>query len=150
MKITMITVGKKNEAWIEPGVKRFFKRLRGQFVTEMVIIPHSKANGARAVVEESEGLLARVGDDSFVILLDERGKNLSSPELSALITDHSNRHIIVLIGGAYGVNEAVRQRADIIWSLSRLVFPHQLVRLIVAEQLYRAQEIAREGRYHHN
>ena len=114
-----------------------------------VILPNSSKERAGAIQDESEAILRRLKPDDVVILLDERGKNMSSPELSELILAHTDRHIVLIIGGAYGVNEEVRRRADVLWSLSRLVFPHQLVRLIVSEQLYRAQEIARGGKYHH-
>ena len=148
MKITILTIGKKNEPWIQPGVFRFLERLRPPFAAEMIIIPHSSFEGDRARQEESERISSRLRSDDFVILLDERGKNLSSPELSDLIINH-NKHIVFIIGGAYGVNETLRQKANIVWSLSNLVFPHQLVRLILAEQLYRAQEIHRGSQYHH-
>lgn len=149
MKITILTVGKKHEPWVEPGIRRFLERLRAPFSAEMVIMPHSSLAGNRARQEESERLLARVKPDDYVVLLDERGQNLSSPELSHLIAHHIHRHIVIIIGGAYGVTESLRQRADTVWSLSHLVFPHQLVRLILAEQLYRAQEIHKGSNYHH-
>ena len=150
MKITVITIGKKHEAWIQPGIFRFLERLRPPFATEMVILPHSSFEGDRARQEESERILTRLSSDDFIIMLDERGKNLSSPELSDLITSHANSHVVFIIGGAYGVNDDLRQRSNVVWSLSNLVFPHQLVRLILAEQLYRAQEIYRGGQYHHS
>ncbi|MDN6350790.1 MAG: 23S rRNA (pseudouridine(1915)-N(3))-methyltransferase RlmH, partial [Yaniella sp.] len=83
--------------------------------------------------------------------LDERGKNFSSPQLAGQLqqlfdTSHS---VALVIGGAYGVNDQLRARADTVWSLSNLVFPHQLVRLMVAEQIYRAQEISAGRPYHH-
>ena len=87
-----------------------------------------------------------------LILLDERGKNLHSPELAKLLQQHadqSTKNLIFLIGGAYGVSDAVKKRADFCWSLSNLVFPHMLVRLILAEQLYRACTIMRNEKYHH-
>jgi 23S rRNA (pseudouridine1915-N3)-methyltransferase len=104
----------------------------------------------RARQEESERIRARLGDD-YVVLLDERGKNMTSPELSALLASplESGRRITVIIGGAYGVDETIHARAETIWSLSKLVFPHQLVRLILAEQLYRAQSIRDGSAYHH-
>lgn len=150
MKITVITIGKKHEAWIQPGIFRFLERLRPPFATEMVILSHSSFEGDRARQEESERILTRLDPDDFIILLDERGKNLSSPELSNLISSHINKHIVFIIGGAYGVNDDLRQRSNVVWSLSKLVFPHQLVRLILAEQLYRAQEIYRGSQYHHS
>lgn len=150
MKITILTIGKRHEPWVEPGITRFLERLRAPFVTEMSIIPHSGQIGDRARQDESERLMSRLRPHDFIILLDERGRNLSSPELSQLVLDHTDQHIVIIIGGAYGVTEMLHRRADIVWSLSRLVFPHQLVRLILAEQLYRAQEIARGGAYHHD
>ena len=149
MKHTILTVGKKHESWVEPGILRFCERLRAPCAVEVVILPNSSKERAGAIQDESEAILRRLKPDDVVILLDERGKNMSSPELSELILAHTDRHIVLIIGGAYGVNEEVRRRADVLWSLSRLVFPHQLVRLIVSEQLYRAQEIARGGKYHH-
>ena len=149
MKITIYTVGKKNEAWVDPGVLRFLERLRAPFEAEMVVLPHSSKPSNLAIEDESETILARLRADDFVILLDERGKNLSSPELSETICSHTNQRVVFIIGGAYGVTPELRQRADVLWSLSRLVFPHQLVRLILAEQLYRSQEIYKGGKYHH-
>jgi 23S rRNA (pseudouridine1915-N3)-methyltransferase len=105
--------------------------------------------GDSARAEESERLLKRLKQDDFVILLDERGNNLSSPELAALLQGRGDHQVVIIIGGAFGVTPELRERADVVWSLSRLVFPHQLVRLILAEQLYRAQEITRGGQYHH-
>ena len=149
MKTTILTIGKKNEPWIQPGVFRFLERLRAPFAAEMIILPHSSFEGGRARQEESERILSRLKPADFIILLDERGKNLSSPELSNLILKTAGKHLVFIIGGAYGVTDAMRQRANITWSLSKLVFPHQLVRLILAEQLYRAQEIAKGSHYHH-
>lgn len=149
MKITILTIGKKHEAWIEPGIFRFLERLRAPFAAEMIILPHSNFEGDRARQNESEKLLSHIKHNDFLILLDERGKNLTSIEFSQLIINNSAQHIVIVIGGAYGVDETVRQRANFIWSLSKLVFPHQLARLILAEQLYRAQEIAKGSHYHH-
>jgi 23S rRNA (pseudouridine1915-N3)-methyltransferase len=83
-------------------------------------------------------------------LLDERGENLTSPELASILTQKmQDRNVVFVIGGSFGVSEVVRARADLVWSLSRLVFPHQLVRLILTEQIYRAQTIANGQNYHH-
>ena len=149
--LKIFTIGKKHESWITPGLDRYEKRLTKPWNLEWGLLPHSSLEGVRARQEESERLFARLGSDDFVILLDERGKNLSSPALSETIAaqlDHS-RQVMFIIGGAYGVDEKLTERANLIWSLSNLVFPHQLVRLILAEQLYRAQEIAAGRPYHH-
>ncbi len=149
--IRIITVGRKHEIWIADGLERYQKRLKKPFDVEWILLPHSSLEGASARQEESERILSRLGSDEFVVLLDEKGIQLSSPQLSKLLLDklESSVKVTIIIGGAYGVNEALESRADVMWSLSHLVFPHQLVRLILIEQLYRAQEIARGGSYHH-
>ena len=100
MKITILTIGKRHEPWVEPGIKRFLERLRAPFVAEMIIIPHSGQIGDRARQDESERLMSRLRPHDFIILLDERGRNLSSPELSQLILDHTDQHVVIIIGGA--------------------------------------------------
>ncbi|MBQ6396160.1 23S rRNA (pseudouridine(1915)-N(3))-methyltransferase RlmH [Candidatus Saccharibacteria bacterium] len=89
--------------------------------------------------------------EQFVIVADERGKIISSPEFSEKLEKAFNqsKEVVIIIGGAYGVSEEVRERADFVWSFSKLVFPHMIARLVVAEQIYRAQEISRGGKYHH-
>jgi 23S rRNA (pseudouridine1915-N3)-methyltransferase len=151
MSITILAVGKKHEDWVSPGVERYEKRLKQPFDTKWVLLPHSSFDGDRARQEESERIVKRIGQDDFVVLLDERGKNIDSPALSSILDQaHGNgKPVVCIIGGAYGVDETIHNRADMVWSLSKLVFPHQLVRLILIEQIYRAQEIARGGRYHH-
>ena len=86
-----------------------------------------------------------------MILADERGKNISSPELSDKLSKifNSSCEAVIIIGGAFGVSEEVRNRADFVWSFSRLVFPHMLMRIMMTEQIYRAQEIVHGGKYHH-
>lgn len=149
--ITIFSVGKKHELWVQTGIERYQKRLKKPYDIEWALLPHSAFEGTRARQEESERILSRLKPDDFVLLLDERGKNIDSPALSQLLDTElgRSRHVVVVIGGAYGVDESVHQRASFVWSLSNLVFPHQLVRLILTEQLYRAQEISRGGGYHH-
>ncbi len=149
--ITVVAIGKKHEDWITPGLERYEKRLRRPFDVAWVLLPHSSLEGVKARLEESNRLLARLDDDAFVILLDETGRQIDSPALASLIEECqvNSRRITVVIGGAYGVDERLQQRADMVLSLSKLVFPHQLVRLILLEQLYRCQEITRGSGYHH-
>lgn len=150
MSIRILCIGKKNESWVEEGIERFLKRLKPPFRAKFEILPHSGREGEAAINEESERLQKRLSEGDTVILLDERGKNLASPEFARFIERQPHSRIVIIIGGAYGVSENLRQRANLVWSLSRLVFPHQLVRLILTEQLYRAQEITRGGQYHHD
>lgn len=151
MPIRILAVGKKHESWVSEGIVRYEMRLKRPFDTSWVLLPHSAREADAARQEESERLLSRIKDDEFVVLLDERGKLFDSPALSKqLLTPlELSKPVTVIIGGAYGVDETVHHRADLVWSLSPLVFPHQLVRLILAEQLYRAQEIAAGRPYHH-
>lgn len=150
MAIKVIAVGKKHESWVMEGVERYQKRLKKPYDVEWVLLPHSSLEGDRARWEESERIQEKLGARDYVILLDEIGKNLSSPELARLLEARfAQNDLTFIIGGAYGVTPELQTRADAIWSLSRLVFPHQLVRLLLVEQIYRAQEIKNGGKYHH-
>ena len=103
--------------------------------------------------KEGEMIIDFLHKDDYLILLDETGKMLSSPSLAEFIQQRANdskKNIVFLIGGAYGVDEMVKKRADFTWSLSMLVFPHQLVRLMLSEQLYRACSILKNEKYHHS
>lgn len=151
MSVRVLAIGKKHESWVQEGIDRYAQRLKKPFDLGWQLLPHSSREGDAARQEESARLLAKVGERDHVVLLDERGKNLDSPGLSRHLQGRfdAGRPVVVIIGGAYGVDEGVHARADLVWSLSKLVFPHQLVRLILTEQLYRAQEIAGGRPYHH-
>lgn len=150
--IRILAVGKKHELWVAQGIDRYEKRLKRLFGVEWVVLPHSAHENDAARREESARILVRLERDDFVVLLDERGTELDSPALSKALLAPLERsvRVVLIIGGAYGVDDSVRERADFVWSLSPLVFPHQLVRLILVEQVYRAQEIAAGGSYHHS
>lgn len=149
--ITVITIGKKHEPWVLDGIERYQKRLRAPWDVRWVLLPHSTLEGPAARQNESQAILSKLVAQDYVILLDERGKALDSPAVSANLQKlfANSKNIVVVIGGAYGVSDELTARADLVWSLSPLVFPHQLVRLILIEQLYRAQEIATGHPYHH-
>ncbi len=156
MKIYFWSIGKSHESFIKEGVELFTKRISNYFPVEWTIIPMPKNAGIMEPVflkiKEGEVLSALIAKEDYVVLLDERGKTLSSEAFSNFIeqrTVESVRNLIFIIGGAYGVSDSIMQRANLIWSLSALVFPHQLVRLILAEQVYRACSIMRNEKYHH-
>lgn len=151
MDITVVAIGKKHESWVTDGIDRYAQRLKKPWKISWKLLPHSSREGEQARAEESERLVAACGAHDEVILLDERGTMLDSESLSRTLQDRFDRgrHVVMLIGGAYGVTEELRARANLVWSLSDLVFPHQLVRLIVTEQIYRCQEIAAGRSYHH-
>lgn len=149
--IKLIAIGKKHESWVHEGIERYQKRLRAPWSLEWTLLPHSSLEGARARQDESERILSKLSPSDYVVLLDERGKLLDSPVLARTLHQQieTSRSIVIIIGGAYGVSDELQQRSDLVWSLSPAVFPHQLVRLILAEQLYRSQEIVAGRPYHH-
>ena len=151
MPLKVIAVGRKHESWVAEGIARYQKRLRAPFNLEWVLLPHSSFEADRARQEESERILTRLSPADFVVLLDERGRELDSPGLSRLLAEHlhASRTVALIIGGAYGVDQTVHERANYVWSLSPLVFPHQLVRLLITEQVYRAEQISVGSPYHH-
>lgn len=151
MSVKVLAIGKKHESWVSAGIDRYTKRLKKPFDLTWQLLPHSAREGDTARQEESTRILARVGERDHLVLLDERGQNVDSPGLARHLESRfdAGQAVTVVIGGAYGVDETVHARADFVWSLSKLVFPHQLVRLVLAEQLYRAQEIAGGRPYHH-
>ncbi len=156
MKIQFWSVGKSHESFVKEGVELFTKRISNYFTVEWNIIPMPKNAGlmepSMLKMKEGEAISAQLSKEDYLVLLDERGKILSSEAFSKFIetrTVESTKTLVFLIGGAYGVSDAVMQRANFKWSLSQLVFPHQLVRLILAEQVYRACSILRNEKYHH-
>lgn len=157
MKILLWSVGKSNEPYVKTGVDDFTKRISKYYPVQWSIIPLPKNAGMLSEMDlkkkEGETILEWLGKDDYLVALDERGKQLSSEGLADFILKRSNestRNLVFLIGGAYGLDKAVLQRANFTWSLSQLVFPHQLVRLILSEQLYRACTILRNEKYHHS
>lgn len=147
MKI--ISICKKIEPELKNALESYSRRLQGRFRVEWVLLPNSPDKDDLARSHESDAILGRLRPTDFVILLDERGENITSPALSERLQANLGKDIVFVIGGAYGVNDALRQRADFVWSLSKLVFPHQIVRLILVEQIYRAQTIMQGHPYHH-
>ncbi|MBR2864115.1 23S rRNA (pseudouridine(1915)-N(3))-methyltransferase RlmH [Candidatus Saccharibacteria bacterium] len=141
--IKIIAGGKKSKNWILDGQTEYEKRLKKPFDAHFEYWDDDKiaALAHNWPFKPSE----------YVILLDERGVEISSPELSQRLEKCfiSGKSATFIIGSAYGVSEEVREKADFVLSISRQVFPHELMRIILVEQIYRAQEIARGGKYHH-
>lgn len=150
--INIIAVGGKHASWAAPGINQFEKRLRPPYNVVWHTLPHSSGDKTTIRDKESAVIIQRLAkyQDSHIILLDERGRHFDSPSFSSFLHDVFNSQpIVIIIGGAYGVSDAVRQAANTTMSLSQLVFPHQLVRLLLIEQLYRAQQIQLGSQYHH-
>ncbi|MBQ3305887.1 23S rRNA (pseudouridine(1915)-N(3))-methyltransferase RlmH [Candidatus Saccharibacteria bacterium] len=142
--IRIVAGGKASKGWILDGVSEYSRRLKKPFDVSFEFFEEDKL--ARFLEKWPFS-----SSSEFVILLDERGSGLSSVEFSEKLSEcfNSSREVIIIIGGAYGVSPEVRERADFVWSFSRQVFPHELMRVMLAEQIYRAQEISRGGKYHH-
>ena len=153
MKLTIYSVGKTNESYIKEGIEQFTKRIGHYYPIDWQLITPSKlTEPAQIKKAEAANILKSLAVTDVLILLDEKGKMLSSPGLAKLIQQKANQsaqRIVFLIGGAYGVDEDIKQRANFTWSLSELVFPHMLVRLLLSEQVYRACSILANEKYHH-
>lgn len=157
MKISFWSIGKANESYVKQGVEEFTRRISKYYKVEWTIIPLPKNAGMMSEMDlkkkEGEMLLGWLQKKDYLVALDEKGKQMNSPGLSNFIQVRANesvKNIVFVIGGAFGLDEAVLKRADLKWSLSSLTFPHQLVRLILAEQVYRACTIIRNEKYHHS
>jgi 23S rRNA (pseudouridine1915-N3)-methyltransferase len=146
MKILFITIGKQNDSSLSDAILDYTKRINNYFKTEWKIIPLSD------IKKESESIFKSIESDDYLVVLHERGKELSTIELADFIEKRmiaSDKRIVFVIGGAYGVGEDILQRANFKWSLSKLVFPHQIVRLILSETIYRSITVIKNEPYHH-
>ena len=157
MKLHFWSIGKAHEEYVKEGIAMFSKRIANYYSVEWKIIPPPK-NAAALPPEdlkkaEGDSVLSTLHPADHLVLLDEKGKYFTSEQLATFIqvkADASIKNLVFLIGGAYGVSDTVKKRAGTMWSLSPLVFPHQLVRVILAEQVYRACTIQRNEKYHHS
>jgi 23S rRNA (pseudouridine1915-N3)-methyltransferase len=157
MKFLFWSVGKAHDSYVKEGIETFTKRISHYYPVEWKIFPSAKnaVNLSEEAIKKTEGIsiLNALQNDDVLVALDEYGKQWNSVELANFIqqkANESSRNIIFLIGGAYGIDESVLKKCSFKWSLSKLVFPHQLVRLILAEQIYRACTIIRNEKYHHS
>lgn len=156
MNVEIWSLGKENDSFIDDGIRYYFKKTKPWNPIDLVILQLPKKAATtdveRTKQQEEETILKKLTSNHYLILLDERGKKLNSIQWSQQFQHCMNqgtKTMVILIGGAFGVTEAIKKRADQCWSLSDLVFPHQMVRLIVAEQVYRAFSILNNSPYHH-
>ncbi len=155
MNITLLMIGSTSEAFVHSGFEVFMKRLKHYVKVKEVIVPDIKdrkhLNAEQIKEKEAVLILEKLTISSYSVLLDERGKELNSVEFAGFLQKTMNagtRELFFIIGGAYGVAESVKQKAEFTLSLSRMTFTHQFVRLIFAEQLYRAMTILKNEPYH--
>lgn len=153
MKLVLIMVGCTERGYAAQGLEHYLERI-GHFapVEERIVAESRAREPLRRIGEESAGILAAITAGDRVVVLDERGTLMGSPDFArrlARFRDQGTRRIVFVTGGAYGMNDAVRTRADLVLALSPMVFPHQLVRVVLAEQIYRAFTILAGRGYHH-
>ncbi len=158
MKITIVCAGKIKEKYLTAGIAEFMKRLKPFAQVEIREIHEEKmpdnpsaAEKEQVLIKEGEKLLKLVPEGSYLFVLDVFGKEKSSEELAAGIDKlgpSGRSNITFLIGGAFGLSPAVRKAADELLSFSRMTFTHQMVRLLLVEQIYRAFKINRGEKYH--
>jgi 23S rRNA (pseudouridine1915-N3)-methyltransferase len=156
MKIQLWSIGKPHETYVKEGIELFTKRITNYYAIDWKIIAMPKNAGimepSMQKIKEGEVIINSLTKDDYLILLEETGKMFTSEQLAKFIEQRaieSTKNIVFLIGGAYGVSDVIKKRANFSWSLSALVFPHQLVRLVLAEQIYRACSIIKNEKYHH-
>lgn len=149
MKIDLIALDKLREPYLREGCALYVQRLAPLLPVSMVDIKASTSEDSSTI--EGEAILRRVDDDALLWALDQTGQAITSHELARRLSSAENsgcRRLVLAIGGADGLSPAVRKRADFVWSLSELTFLHEMARLIVLEQLYRAAKINRGQPYH--
>jgi len=158
LKIKIIAAGKIKEKYLKEGIREYEKRLGGYIKLEITEIedepcPEKSSEAEEEKIKQKEGerILRNVSVQDFAFLLDLKGKELSSPDLADMLDERAlcgQSSLVFIIGGSLGVSEEVRMRANFIWSFSKLTFPHQLIRMILLEQIYRACKISKGEPYH--
>lgn len=156
MKITLIAISKTTEKYLQDGIAIYENRLQHYCKFQRVEIPDLKNSKNLSFDQqkqkEADLILAKISNTDFVVLLDENGKEFNSVQFSKEISKWQNQsitHVVFIIGGPYGFDQQVYDRANLKISLSKLTFSHQMVRLFFVEQLYRAYSILKGEPYHH-
>ncbi len=153
MKIVIISVGRKSGPEITSLCQEYEKRLanKHQIIWQFVEPETGKMTRNEQRQRESTRIIDKIPDDYLVVLMDEAGKQINNIALGKEFDKWRQlpQPIVIVIGGAFGVSKNLQQRADFVWSLSKLVFPHEIVRLVLTEQIYRIQTILDNQPYHH-
>lgn len=156
MKLYFWSIGKAHGSYVKEGIAEYTKRISKNYPVEWNIIPVAKNAGMLSEMDlkkkEGETVLQWLKPEDYLVALHEHGQQFSSEGLSGFLQERasaSTKNVIFLIGGAFGLDQNILKRAQLKWSLSQLTFPHQLVRLILAEQVYRACTILKNEKYHH-
>ena len=154
MHIRLLAVGDRQPSWVDDAFGIYTARYPREWKFRLDVIPAIRRNkndkSHHAMKVEGKLILAKLASTEQVVLLDERGKQLTSKSLASQLADWQSdgRDLCLIIGGPDGVSDAVRQRADMLWSLSELTLPHGMARVLLAEQLYRAWSLQTGHPYH--
>lgn len=153
MRIRVIAIGSRMPAWVREAVDDYLKRFAAALRVSIIEIEAGNRSGGnvrRAIEIEGERLLAAVRKDEYVVALDERGTEMTTKQLATWLGGHMREgsDVALLIGGPDGFAPEVLARANYKWALSKLTFPHALVRVVLAEQLYRAHSLLTNHPYH--
>lgn len=154
MKIKVISIGTKMPAWVNDGVAEYSKRLPKDLALEMLELPLAprgkNADIKRIVQKETDSILANIHSQDFVIALEVKGQSWSTEKLAKNLQSWqmNGNNVVILIGGPDGLGDGCRARANQLWSLSALTLPHPIVRVVLAEQIYRAWTVTQNHPYH--
>jgi len=156
MKIKQVAIGKTEEEYIRKGIEEYETRIQHYITYESILVPAIRSTAQMTAsmvkIKEAEKMVKYVNPSDFVVLLDERGVEMRSVEFANFLGTKFNtglKSMVFIIGGPFGVDETIRKRANFTFSLSKLTFSHQMVRLFFTEQLYRALTILKNESYHH-
>ncbi len=158
MKITIVAVGKLKEKYLKQGIQEYLKRLTAYAKVDIIEVadekaPENMSEAEMVEVKRKEGdrILGAISPDTYVITLEINGKMLTSEQMAAKMDElatYGKSKIAFVIGGSLGISEAVQKRSDLALSFSKMTFPHQVMRLVLLEQVYRAFRIIRGEPYH--
>lgn len=156
MRILLVQIDKTQDSYLMEGIEVYTKRLKNYIQLEILTINVPKSVRQRSIpeqkAEEAKLIMNSISSDDFLILLDEKGKELSSTAFSKFIVQKQNastKRLVFLIGGPFGFDQKIYDRANDKLSFSKMTFSHQMIRLFFVEQLYRAYTILKGEKYHH-
>jgi 23S rRNA (pseudouridine1915-N3)-methyltransferase len=154
MKIEFVFIGKTTESYLNEGIATYLKRLVNYLPAEILTLPASTSKLREKIIEEESRLIiSKIQPRDYVVLLDENGKDLTSRQLAAFIEKQmlsGTNRLLLITGGAYGVSDELKQKVHFTLSASKFTFTHQMIRLMITEQVYRAMTILRNESYHHD
>jgi 23S rRNA (pseudouridine1915-N3)-methyltransferase len=152
--LILIFTGKTTGSYLKEGFDIYYKRLEHYIPVNTIVIPESSGKDeVKAMEAEAKIIFSKLLPGDFLIALDEHGREVTSRQLAGQFQKWMVQgigRVVIVVGGAYGMADKIKERADYTLSLSKLTFTHQMVRLILAEQLYRAMTIIKNEKYHHD